>query len=78
MHHIQVVKQYKMKGKETTTCDKICSFIASTSFGHQTCPSSGVQLVTSAFRATFSEQCTLLAAQHYTTQAAFQVWPPKS
>jgi hypothetical protein len=28
--------------------------------------------------ATSSEQCSLLAAQHYTTQATFQVWPPKS
>jgi hypothetical protein len=28
-------------------------------------------------RATSSEQCTLLAFQHYTTQVAFQVWPPK-
>jgi hypothetical protein len=27
--------------------------------------------------ATFSGQCTLLAAKHYTTQAAFQLWPPK-
>jgi hypothetical protein len=30
------------------------------------------------FRTTSSEQCSLLAAQLYTTQAAFQVWQPKS
>jgi hypothetical protein len=29
-------------------------------------------------RATSSEQCTPQAAQRYTTQAAFQVWPPNS
>jgi hypothetical protein len=29
-------------------------------------------------RATSSEQCSLQEAQRYTTQAAFQVWPPKS
>jgi hypothetical protein len=26
----------------------------------------------------WSEQCSLLEAQRYTSQAAFQVWPPKS
>jgi hypothetical protein len=29
-------------------------------------------------RATSSEKCSLQAAQRYTTQAAFLVWPPKS
>jgi hypothetical protein len=29
-------------------------------------------------RVTSSVQCSLQAAQRYTTQAAFQVWPPKS
>jgi hypothetical protein len=40
--HIQLVKS-----KEPTRCDKVCSFIASTCFGHQY---AGVQSVTSAFR----------------------------
>jgi hypothetical protein len=28
--------------------------------------------------ATSSKQCSLLAAQRYTAQVAFQIWPPKS
>jgi hypothetical protein len=44
--HINLLS--KVKRKEPTRCDKLCSFIA-TCFGHQTCPSS-VQLVNSTFR----------------------------
>jgi hypothetical protein len=47
------------------------------------CPSSGVQLVNTARWMwpgwfTSSEQCSLKEAQCGTTQAVFQVWPPKS
>jgi hypothetical protein len=47
------------------------------------CPSSEVQIVTTAFgdqpwKATSSELCTHPAAQRYTTQAAFQGWSPNA
>jgi hypothetical protein len=47
------------------------------------CPLSGVQLINGCLEdvaqwATFYEQCSLQETLRYTTQAAFQVWPPKS
>jgi hypothetical protein len=34
--HEEFVGMFKLvKGKEPTRCDKVCSFIASTCFGHQ-------------------------------------------
>jgi hypothetical protein len=39
---------------------------------------SGTNMAIIRSRATSFEQCSLQAAQRYTTQAAFQVWPPKS
>jgi hypothetical protein len=40
--HVTVHRRHK-EGKEPTRCEKVCSFIASTCFGHKTCPSSAVQ-----------------------------------
>jgi hypothetical protein len=65
--HGHINSKLKMlKGKETIRCDKICSFIASICFGHQTCPSSGVQLVTSAFSWSYLER--------YAKQLAVVLW----
>jgi hypothetical protein len=55
--------------KNQLDATKYAVFIASTCFGHK---------YTYHHQATPSEQCSLQAAQHYTTQVAFQVWPPKS
>jgi hypothetical protein len=90
--HVTVHRRHS-EGNGPARCDKVCGFYCLNMFRAPICPSSGVQLV-SIFRCRwpYLESRLGCAALHEdvarvlftprspvgTTQAAFQVWPPKS